>query len=597
MEIPVASDFAQASALFTDIDQNETKRQVLGLWPVALPNKHLESLDLVNAASVSNLDKEFRTNDYQEAYRLLNGNLLYPFQDKAQIFHHKFDPFYWDGSELDGDYNVQENLIGTPLGASTLEDPRLTYVENILKMKELHGANNPLDGSYVQNLYMLNTEKGSNYYQNQLQKLEFGMAQHSRISRAMKYLPLHPIQFSKNLATGAPVHVKHTAKRKIEMPSEAGVQQTSRRQKRIESLDAAKLPHHVKPKVDPLRQINTPVRSMDPQFKSDIERYLASRHKAVRDTEAITIHTDQNGYREAVGDLLPEDELSYQMTPSTMPTLNMSTPMSEDHERSFLSQSDNSFVTPITADTAVMRALNDALSMDTRSTDASTYQTSKTVQKVRFEESGNLPVFNTPLGGGRRSSVSSELTMTPFSTPGTGFFDKNAAEIKRMEMREQYSNVEIQMSGEKVVKPPGGNRMSTATTVVNRLDDQFGTPQSSVDTVRQTNVQRQGGVVIIPKLNIPKKISEKDPRYAQIQVVLEKKENFREEVGTMRGYESLMTAMEKRKFPPERFGLSPDFLVRKVSPYQRSITNPIVKPYGPSTPLREKWEGTGREIS
>jgi hypothetical protein len=253
MEIPLPSDFAQASALFTDADNIQRRREVLGLWPVETPNKHIESLDLVTAVSVSNLDKEFRTNDYKEAYRLYNGPLQYPFQDKAQIFHHKFDPFYWDGSELDGDYNVQENLIGTPLGASTLEDPRMTYVANMLHLKELHGANDPLDNSYIQNLYMLNTDKGSNYYQNQIQKLDFAMNQHSRLSKAARHTPLHPIQFSKNLATGNPVHVKHTAKRKIEMPSAAGVVQTSRKQSRMNALDSFKHPHAIKQSVETFR--------------------------------------------------------------------------------------------------------------------------------------------------------------------------------------------------------------------------------------------------------------------------------------------------------------------------------------------------------
>lgn len=283
MEIPLASDFAQASALFNDTSETERRNEILGLWPNELPNKHIESLDLVAAASVSNLDKEFRTKDYEEAYRLYTGVLQYPFQNKAQIFHHKFDPYYWDGSELDGDYNVQENLIGTPLGASTLEDPRMTYVANILQMKELHGANDPLDNAYLQNLYMLNTDKGSNYYQNQLQKLNFAMNQHSRLSKAGRHVPLHSIQFSKNLATGNPTHVKHTAKRKISMPSAAGLHQQSRKQTRMAQLDLLTPTHSVKSSVPSLKS-NT---------HSDVSS-VGSYGSDVRQMERVFSHTGEN---------------------------------------------------------------------------------------------------------------------------------------------------------------------------------------------------------------------------------------------------------------------------------------------------------------
>lgn len=253
MEIPPTSSFADVSALFGDTTESDRRKQILGIWPSELPNKHLNSLDLAVGTSVSNESKDFKYGDYQEGFRIYNGPLLYPYQDKAQIFHHKFDPFYWDGSELDGDYNVQENLIGTPLGASVLEDPRMTYVENILKLKEMGAVNDPLDNSYIQNLYMINADKGSNYYQNQLQKLQFAMGQYSRVSKATRDIPIHPIQFTKNLATGHPIHEKHTTKRPISMGSESGIVQSSRRQRRMNAVDSLKLEHHVRAHVPLMR--------------------------------------------------------------------------------------------------------------------------------------------------------------------------------------------------------------------------------------------------------------------------------------------------------------------------------------------------------
>lgn len=300
MEIPPVSDFAQASAFFGDKHESSRLKEILGIWPNELPNKHLNSLDQHSAASVSNLDKEFKTDDYHEAYRIYNGPLNYPFQDTAQIFHHKFDPFYWDGSELDGDYNVQENLIGTPLGASTLEDPRMTYVSNMLQLKEMHTANDPLDNAYLQNLYMINSDKGANYYQNQLQKLNFAMAQHSRVSKEARHVPLHSIQFTKNMATGNPIHEKHTAKRKIDMPSEAGLQHSSRRQRRMNVLDANKLSSQVKSSVPSLR--NFEANGGDSHPIGDYHMPDPEDNGNRTDSGSVTLVTDQSGYEHLVTD-------------------------------------------------------------------------------------------------------------------------------------------------------------------------------------------------------------------------------------------------------------------------------------------------------
>lgn len=247
MEIPPASSFSQASALFNDSTQTATEQAFLGIFPFESPNTLLFSSNVDRAASHTGLDVEFRTKDLHEGHRLLNAPLLYPFQDKAQIFNHKFDPFYYDGTELDDNYNVQENLIGTPLGASTLEDPRMTYVKNILQMKEMHGANYPLDDSYIKELYMVNAEKGSNYYQTQLDKLDSAMSQYTRIGRYTNHKPLQPIQFTQNIATGNPIHEKHTARKEYAAPSEAGNVQHSRRRKRMERIDAATAPYNITP--------------------------------------------------------------------------------------------------------------------------------------------------------------------------------------------------------------------------------------------------------------------------------------------------------------------------------------------------------------
>lgn len=294
MEIPPASSFSQASALFNDSTQTATEQAFLGIFPFESPNTLLFSSNVDRAASHTGLDVEFRTKDLHEGHRLLNAPLLYPFQDKAQIFNHKFDPFYFDGTELDDNYNVQENLIGTPLGASTLEDPRMTYVKNILQMKEMHGANYPLDDSYIKELYMVNAEKGSNYYQTQLDKLDSAMSQYTRVGRYTNHKPLQPIQFTQNIATGNPIHEKHTARKEYAAPSEAGNVQHSRRRKRMERIDAATAPYNITP-INPAQrkqQRGTRTDASNTDDSSSLQSEYASRNSQ----PSIFLPDDIDGY-------------------------------------------------------------------------------------------------------------------------------------------------------------------------------------------------------------------------------------------------------------------------------------------------------------
>lgn len=270
MEVPPASSFSEVSALFNDTSESQRQQELMGIFPIETPNKHFYSSDLSRAVSHTGFDVELRTNDLHEAHRIFNGPLLYPFQSKAQIFNHKFDPFYYDGSELDPNFNVQENLIGTPLGATTLEDPRMTYVKNMLQMKELHGANHPLDDSYLKELYMVNAEKGSNYYQNQLDKLDASMSHYSRLGRYSKQKPLHDIQFTQNLATGNPIHEKHTARIHYDAPSDAGPINHSRRRKRMMRVDDMTAPYSITPINITHRNRRTGIRSQTQQNPGDL---------------------------------------------------------------------------------------------------------------------------------------------------------------------------------------------------------------------------------------------------------------------------------------------------------------------------------------
>lgn len=202
MEIPPSSSFAQSSALFSGENKKDILRQLFLQGPVSDRNSHIESSNRFVATSCTGELQDFKIDDFKEAYRMMNGPPKYPFQDIALIENYKFDPYYFDGSENDPNINVNENLIGTPLGVSTLEDPRMSYVKNILTLKEYNGQANQLNDSYIKELYMVNSDKGSNYYYNMLERQKDSLDNWSREGRKRKNKAVPGIAFTYNLPTG-----------------------------------------------------------------------------------------------------------------------------------------------------------------------------------------------------------------------------------------------------------------------------------------------------------------------------------------------------------------------------------------------------------
>jgi hypothetical protein len=202
MEIPPSSSFAQSTALFSGLSRDDVTKSILSIGPEPERNSHLYSNNVIVAASMTGELQDFKYDDYREAYRMMNGPPKYPFQSIAQISNSKFDPYYFDGSENDPNFNVNENLIGTPLGTSLLEDPRLSYVKNIMTLKEYQGQADQLNDSYLKELYMVNSEKGSNYYINMLERQQQALEYWSREGRASKNKTIPGIAFTYNLPAG-----------------------------------------------------------------------------------------------------------------------------------------------------------------------------------------------------------------------------------------------------------------------------------------------------------------------------------------------------------------------------------------------------------
>lgn len=231
MEIPPSSSIAQSTAFFSGLSRTDVENSILSIGPEPARNSHLHSTNMKVAASMTGELQDFKYEDYKEAYRLMNGPPKYPFQSIAQISNSKFDPYYFDGSENDPNFNVNENLIGTPLGTSVLEDPRLSYVKNIMTLKEYQGRADQLNDTYLKELYMVNSEKGSNYYINMLERQQQALEYWSREGRASKNKTIPGIAFTYNLPAGETERSKKRMKLNQTIYSETpSVQRNYRRQ-------------------------------------------------------------------------------------------------------------------------------------------------------------------------------------------------------------------------------------------------------------------------------------------------------------------------------------------------------------------------------
>lgn len=210
MEIPPSSSVAQISAYFTGFSEEEKQKQFLDIHPFTAPFKPTNSLDIIPAASSSGLPTEFKTEDFKYAWQMYLGQLMYPFDNIAQVTHHQFDPLYFDGSEeRAAAFNVQENLISLPLDSPQLVDPRVSYIDSLMKMREYTAGNIPLDSSYLNTLFMSTTEKGANYYLNQLKDLDEALGKKAREGYAIKNSVEIPEDvFRRHAVRGVPTHTQ-----------------------------------------------------------------------------------------------------------------------------------------------------------------------------------------------------------------------------------------------------------------------------------------------------------------------------------------------------------------------------------------------------
>lgn len=233
MEIHPSSSISQAGALFTDFSEEKKKKEAFNIFPYAGPNILLESTNRDVATSFTSDESGLFLSEKLEGEKMIQGQLMYPFPTNPILEHNYYDPSYFDGSIIDENFNVQENLIGTPLGVSHLHDPRLSYVENMLKLKEHHSNNSGLDDAYLKELFMTNIHRGTDYYLNQLRDLKPSLDDYSRVGRESKNRPLDPVVFDRHLNRGVTTHNSIREKTKLFQSSSAGNIQYNYRRERM----------------------------------------------------------------------------------------------------------------------------------------------------------------------------------------------------------------------------------------------------------------------------------------------------------------------------------------------------------------------------
>lgn len=220
MENPPNLSFPEATSVFSDLNHEDVRQELLNAFPFHQPNQITSDSNYQQAESSTSELAVFKPQDYIDGGKIFNGQLKYPFHSSDEIWSNRTDPFYFDGSEANTSFNLQENFIGRPLGSDFLEDPSKTYVENLLELKENHGKRNILDDSYVKSLYMFNTEKGGNYYTEQIRKEHEQLALHTREERNRKRKMLQEADYTRDFPQGIFNHVPRSVAR-LNLPPSA----------------------------------------------------------------------------------------------------------------------------------------------------------------------------------------------------------------------------------------------------------------------------------------------------------------------------------------------------------------------------------------
>lgn len=178
MEIQPPSSIAEATANYTGWTQDQVDNAIRRIWPFRAINTLKHSSDTLAAVSSTGLATEFRDAERAEGYRMLQGIVQNPWSSIHDVEIGKMDPYYMSLPSQDLT-DLYQKTIGKPTGVSEVADPRLTFVENLLKLKEFQrGMDNEHSYAYLQNLFMTQVDNGKSYYQKQAQKQQQSFSDH-----------------------------------------------------------------------------------------------------------------------------------------------------------------------------------------------------------------------------------------------------------------------------------------------------------------------------------------------------------------------------------------------------------------------------------
>lgn len=295
METPPNLTFPQVTALFGDSSYEQQRQELLNNFPLNYPNKFENSSDRNQAASSTSEERDFRTEEFVEGARIFNGRLQYPYTSVAELWTTKTDPFYYDGSEANSSFNLQENLIGRPLGSDLLQDPNLTYVENLLQIQQHRGEQSVLNDDYIKELYAFNSAKGNNYYLNQIEKNNEQLATITRDERARKQsensFSISQQNEDQSVPHGVFEHQRRIDRGLMYLPSANAFQQGNARQARFDRISAmSNSPIEPSTVMEPSLEKDHPSREPDTSKEKNREikrlqrRYL--RHRKITKGES-----------------------------------------------------------------------------------------------------------------------------------------------------------------------------------------------------------------------------------------------------------------------------------------------------------------------
>lgn len=179
MEIQQPSDVGQATARFTGLTRQQVEDTIRRIYPYRSINANLRSKDGAEALSVSGEYTDFNERNHIEGNRILQGIITNPWSSIHDVQQGKADPFYFDTGYSDVADLIQDS-IGHITGEPQNNDPRLTFTENLLKLKMFRGRlDSDLSYNYMTNLFLTQVENGSTYYQTQARRQNEALTEHA----------------------------------------------------------------------------------------------------------------------------------------------------------------------------------------------------------------------------------------------------------------------------------------------------------------------------------------------------------------------------------------------------------------------------------